>query len=197
MAAEGQGSWWEVGIDAVGLASFGYGRYLGKGIGRAAEVTKEAGAQATGQEAAERFITKTREVNEAIRANPNAGALDKKAATLAIRNLDRDAEQVAENAAQAAREAPEAEAGLLQRLAAGSKENADAFKGANEILAEHPGDRAVQDAAAEVRRLAGKGQMNWFVAAGVDGTDKALNQYWAGSYRGLKDYSTHGIGWLQ
>jgi hypothetical protein len=77
----------------------------------------------------------------------------------------------------------------------GSKENADAVEGANQILVEHPGDQAVQDAAAEVRRLAAKSRKNYLVAAGIDVTDKSL--HWSGSYRGAKDYFTAGIGWLQ
>jgi hypothetical protein len=199
MAAEGQGSWWEVGIDAVGLASFGYGRYLGKGIGRAAVVTKEAGAQATGQEAAARYITMTREKAAETMANRFATGAEKMGAERSLYSLDRDAAQIEYNAAQTAREAPEAEAGLFGRLAAGSKEDADAAKTANQILAKHPGDQAVQDAAADVRRLAAKGRKNWWVAAGVDGTDKSLNHYWAGSYRGFKgrEIFTAGIGWLQ
>lgn len=198
MAAEGQGSWWEVGIDAVGLASFGYGRYLGKGISRAAEVTKEAGAEAAGKEAAERYATMTRE-RLAQELKSTTDTVERRGIRQALQQVDEHAMQIGDNAAQAAREAPEAEAGVVGRVLAGSKENADALKNANKILTEHPGDRAVQDAAAEVRRLAGKGQKNWFVAAGADGTDKALNHYWAGSYRAFKQnhYFTHGIGWLQ
>jgi len=200
MAAEGQGSWWEAGVDAVGLASFGYGRFvLGKSLGRAAEVTKEAGAEATGQEAAQRFITQTREEAMQTFANKSATATAKFDAGQSLYTLDGDAAQVGYNAAQAAREAPESEAGLFQRLAAGSKEDANALEGANRAVAEHPGNQAVEGAAAEVRRIAAKGQKNWAFAAGLDGSDKTLNTYWAGSYRDFKEKAlfTHGIGWLQ
>jgi hypothetical protein len=196
MAAEGQGSWWEVGIDAAALASFGYGRYLGKGIGRAAEATKEAGAEAAGREAAERYATMTREqLTEQMESA--ASDAQRAAARRAYRRIDRDALRIADDAMQTARAAPETGAGLLQRLAAGSKEDADAVANASHLLAEHPGDPAVRDAAAQVRRLAAQGRKNWWVAAGLDTSDKALNRYWAGSYRGFKEHFTAGIGWLQ
>jgi hypothetical protein len=199
MAAEGEGSWWEVGIDAVALGTFGYGRFVGRGIGRAAEVAKEAGAKATGEEAAQRFITMTREEAAQTMANPLATSGDIADANSALFTLDKDAARFGQDAAQAAREAPEPEAGLLSRLHAGSKEDADAFKLARQVEAEHPGNQAVQDAAGEVRRLAAKGRKNWAVAAWVDGSDKALNKYWAGSYGNFKEQRifTHGIGWLE
>jgi hypothetical protein len=197
MAAEGEGSWWEVGLDAAGLASFGYGRFLSKGLGRAAETAKEAGAQATGRDAAERFTTMTREHANQVMADPTASTEERHVARQSIANLGRDAARVGDDAEQVALEAPEAEAGVFGRLVAGSKEDADAVQGTNEVLAKHPGDQAVQDAAAEVRRLAAKGRKNWLVAAGVDGTDKSVNHEWAGSYRGFKEKFTAGIGWLE
>jgi len=196
MAAEGQGSWWEVGIDAVALATGNDWRHLGKGIEQAAAVTKEAGAQAAGQEAAERFTAMTRERAATVLRDSKDPA-ERRLARSALKTLDQDAAQIRIDAAQAAREAPQAEANLGTRLLAGSEEDANALSNANRILAEHPGNEAVRDSAAEVRRLAAKGRKNWFVAAGLDGSDKALNHYWAGSYRGFKEHTTHGVGWLQ
>jgi hypothetical protein len=196
MAAEGQGSWLEVGIDAAALLSFGYGLRVSSGVGKAAEITKEAGAEAAGKEAAERYATMTREqLTQKLESTTDMA--ERRGIKVALRHVNVDATQFGDTAAQAAREAPEAEAGLGERLLAGSNENADAVKGAKQILAEHPGDKAVQDAAAHVRRLAAKGQRNYLVATGVDASDKALNRYWRGSYRGFKDHATHGIGWLQ
>jgi hypothetical protein len=197
MAAEGEGSLWEVGVDVVALGSFGAGRLASRSIGRAAEATKEVGAEATGQEAAARFITQTRE--EARAALAHGTEAERLGATGSLSNLDRNAAKIADDAERAAREAPEAEANVIGRLAAGDKEGADALENANRIAAEHPGNQAVQDAADEVRRLAARGRTNWAFAAGVDGTDKALNKYWAGSYREFKEKAafTHGIGWLQ
>jgi hypothetical protein len=197
MAAEGEGSWWDVGIDAVGLASFGYGRYMSKGLGRAARAAKQAGADATGREAAERFTTMTREQAARVMADPAAGTAERHVARQSIVNVGRDAARVGDDATRAALEAPETQANLARRLLAGSTEDADAVKGVSEIAAEHAGDTAVQDAAAEVRRLAAKGQRNWWVAAGLDASDKGVKlSPWSGSYRKATDRFTHGIGWL-
>jgi hypothetical protein len=198
MAAEGEGSWWDVGIDAVGLASFGYGRYVSKGLGRAARAAKQAGAQVSGRDAAERYITLTREQAGRVMADPASTEVEKHGARMSVRYAAQDAVRVYDEAAQRVLDAPEAKAGAFRRFVAGSKEDADAVKGAGDMLAEHPGHGAVRDAAAEVRRLAAKGQRNWLVAAGVDGTEKGVNlSPWSGSYRGFKQHFTAGIGWLE
>lgn len=67
LAAAGSGSWFDVGVDVVGLASFGVGRVVGKGLDSAVEglqSTLKGGAAVRASTKAMDFAKKTGGINE-------------------------------------------------------------------------------------------------------------------------------------
>jgi hypothetical protein len=186
LAAEGEGSWWEVGLDTLALASFGGGKILSKGLEHLAEHTRDAAAQAASREAAEQFRHTTEESIQKVLTDPASTTAERNAARRSYFHMDDGAAAVGQDAAQRVLEAPESTASVKQAYLAGAKDDARTINTITRLLGEHPGDQAVETAARNLRKLRWAGRTNVASATAIDLADKAAGQ-WSDSYGSFKE----------
>lgn len=122
LAASGNGSWADVGLDAFALATFGVGRFAAKGLRIARSTTRTAAAgvaHRTAREAFERSAAPLRRLNQGIRSRPytsGSSRLSRQMDDL----LDQQAREAGERAAREVEEAPRPQVTRKQVLRAGN-----------------------------------------------------------------------------
>jgi hypothetical protein len=195
--AEEGGSWFDVGLDAVGLLSFGGGKVIGRGLKATMEATRAEAAAADGARAA--AATREAVLKGLKSANPN----EAKAAREALAGLDKAARYAKEKAVRDVLEAPLAEAKFHQVLFAGSEEDVKLANTTKQLLADHPGNEAVKAAAKNLRRQVLTGRANYLGATALDFGDKGAklaadrtSWSWAHSYRDFQERFTLSEGTL-
>jgi hypothetical protein len=199
MAAEGEGSWFDVGLDVAAMASFGAGKALSKGLEGVVDATRGAAARAAGREAAEAVQsegTAIREAAEGVLADPASSLAEQVDANTDIDLVERTADRAKESAIRDVLEAPEATARKVHEFFAGAKDDAHLINTAKRLAAGHKGDPAVEYAARNLRKLTWAGRSNFATAVTLDAGDKITNPL-SSSYRGFKDRSKIAVGWLE
>ncbi|HEX3613909.1 MAG TPA: hypothetical protein VHU88_19635 [Sporichthyaceae bacterium] len=198
MAAEGEGSWFDVGLDVAAMASFGAGRALSKGLEGIVDATRGAAARAAEREAVESVQLEsaaTREAAERIIVDPASSDLELRTARSELFEIDGYARQAGEAAARDVLEAPEAAASRVHEFFAGAKDDAHLVNTGKRLASGHVGDPAVEYAARNLRKVTWAGRGVFAAATTIDLGDKGANQ-WSASYRGFKDSSKIAVGWL-
>jgi hypothetical protein len=160
----GDASLVEIGLDVVGLASFGAGKLISGSLEETFQATRTAAAEAARTDAA-----------DAVRAAESAGsATDRYAAQQLGYGAEARALAKGNIAAQRVMDAPSADVGFWRALWAGSREDAHYLNDTRNLLAEFSEDSAVKRAAAGLDRLSIAGKANWIPATLVDVNDKAV-----------------------
>jgi hypothetical protein len=199
MAAEGEGSWFDVGLDVAAMASFGAGKALSKGFEGILDATRGAAARAAEREAVEGVqleTAATREAAERVLADPTSSELEQQSASLDLARVDRQVERAGKEAVRGVLEAPKAAATRVQAFFHGAEDDAQLSNTAKRLASEHAGDPAVEYAARNLRKMTWAGRANFTTAATLDVGDKVTNSL-SGSYRGFKARSKIAVGWLE
>jgi hypothetical protein len=206
-ASEG-GSWFDVGLDAAGLASFGVGKLvISRGLEATMTETRAAAATAEGEEAAEAAREAGAAARDAARnalmEGSGATPAERQEAARTIEQFKQDVNAARQGAVREVEEAPLTEAKFHQVLAAGSPDDVRMANTTNQLLADHPGNQAVKNAAVKLRRQVWAGRANYLGATTLDLADKGAKQAaehtpwsWAHSYRDFSERWTLSEGAL-
>jgi hypothetical protein len=169
LAATGNGSWMDVALDVVALATFGMGKIASTGLRATEEASAEAGtrAAARGQRAFNRQLSGIERRIASGSGKARVQAIAERAAMRArpIR------------AAEFSRELRVAKAGVGARAAArfgGDSEMAKSLAAVNRARALLPNSAGVATASAKVGRYTALGMAGWSSGLAVTGTDKIM-----------------------
>jgi hypothetical protein len=159
----GDASLVEIGLDIAGLASFGAGKLISRGLEGTFQATRTAAAEAAGTDA------------EAVaRQAESAGSATDRYVAQHLGYADEARALAGGNiAAQRVMDAPSADVGFWRALWAGSREDAHYLNDTRNLLAEYSEEAAVKRAGAGLERLSVAGKANWIPATLVDVNDKA------------------------
>lgn len=190
LAASGNGSWLDVGLDIFALATFGAGRFISAGIRSTSTATRTAAtthARHTARAASLRASSTIRDAARQTLSSRTASASMKRGAEAVLERTGRQAARAGTRAAAEARHAPVATYGTSV-LEAGRTE-ARQINHTRRLLADFPAVQSVQQAGANIDRLALGGRAAWMSGVAVDGSDKlAEDIYRSPGYARLKEY---------
>jgi hypothetical protein len=170
-----KGARFDLGLDIFALGSLKAATSLTRGLGRTAEATREAAAQAAGREAAERVQISTQEEFDRVMTDPASTDIARNHAQGEMRGLDRRRARAWKDAASEVRDASETKAGLGSVVLAGEREAADSTADIRALRVHYGHDATVQQLAERGNRLATAGRVNFLTATGVDAADKATS----------------------
>jgi hypothetical protein len=186
-----KGALFEAGLDIVGVASFGAGKLVSRGLEGTFEATRGAAAAAASGEAAAGVraaeSTTIESANAVLRAETST-VLEKRTAARLLNSIEQRAIQAGDDAARTVVETPTAPVGLWKAVAAGSREDAHLINDTRLLATAYHGDAAVQDAASGLRALTLAGRANWMPATALDLGDKTARYMpYAGAYKRFED----------
>jgi hypothetical protein len=198
LAASGNGSWFDVGLDVFALATFGLGRVVTAEAKTVQASTREAAAVAAHRAARKEALQQTVAAREAAGralSRRTAGAAQKSAARATIDAAKRDASRAAAKAAEEVRRAPLAQVNRREAaLFGGDPEPAAHLKDARALRDRFPGSPKVQEAARDADRLHAWGRGTWAAGAAADGGDKIGSNLPGDRYSRVKQHFTLEVG---
>jgi uncharacterized membrane protein len=169
LAATGNGSWLDVAIDIVALATFGMGKFAGKGLQATEEATAEAGtrAAARGQRA---FNQELSGIERRIATGTGKARMEAIAERAALGSRPIRAAQVTKEL-QLARES----VGVRDALEfGGDKELAESLASIRRARVLLPNSGGVANASAAASHYANLGRAGWSTGLVVTGADKGV-----------------------
>lgn len=196
LAASGNGSWADVGLDIFALATFGLGKIATSGLRTAQVATRAAGTRAArgaAQTAARRSSHAARTAAGRTLSRPGASAAQRRAARRAIDAARREARQAGTRAARNVRNAPLASATRGNVVRAGN--NVDAARSYNDISAmrsRFPGNAGVQQASNSAGLNRNMNTGAWAAGTGADVGDKVGS--FVEPYNNAKNNFTREVG---
>jgi hypothetical protein len=186
-----KGALFEAGLDIVGIASFGSGKLISRGLGRTFEATQEAAAAAASGETAagvREAASTSAEWETAVRNAESGSMEEQQAARDYFRDVERSAEAVGNAESRAVFDTESANVGFLKALAAGSKDDAHLINDTKLLVATYGDDAAVQAAALPLSVWETAGQANWIPATALDLGDKTARfMPYGGAYKRYED----------
>ena len=202
LALSGDGSWADVGLDVLALATFGVGRIAAGGVKAAQAAARSAGAVKAGRVAASEARAATSAARSAAGAAAARGGPGARQAAAELRALQAQmrADMAAARAqARAAYEAADlGRVGPLDRILAGTDDDiARLASDARRIGAEFPNTAKVRDAVSKVAGPAfntarlgyGGAALTGVFSATMDATNSAFKPW-----KSLQDKWTHQVG---
>ncbi len=196
LAASGNGSWADVGLDLFALATFGLGKIATSGLRTAQVATRAAGTRAArsgAQTAAMHSSRVARTAAGRTLSRPGASAAQRRAARRSIDAARREARQAGTRAARNVRDAPLASATHGNVVRAGN--NVSAARSYNDISAMRsgfPGNVSVQQASNSAGLSRNMNTGAWATGTGADFGDKVGS--FAEPYNNAKNYFTREVG---
>ncbi|MFJ1586169.1 hypothetical protein ACIOC1_22985 [Streptomyces sp. NPDC088197] len=205
LAAAGDCSWLDVGMDIFGLLTMGIGGAALNGLKDVRAATKLAAQAAADERAAVTATRASRSVLDRSSATVNRRGSTAAARARArhVRNIAKAAaERAGRNAAVEEAATPMAEASQREAvLVGGDRETANLYKDVVRMRAAYPESAAVQRASQGAEGYKGTFQGTWIAATAVDGADKAVGDSDAlpekpdyGPYGAFKDRYTREVG---
>ncbi|MFJ4409770.1 hypothetical protein [Streptomyces sp. NPDC088910] len=205
LAAAGDCSWLDVGMDIFGLLTMGIGGAALNGLKDVRAATKLAAQAAADERAAVTATRASRSVLDRSSATVNRRGSTAAARARArhVRNIAKAAaERAGRNAAVEEAATPMAEASQREAvLVGGDRETANLYKDVVRMRAAYPESAAVQRASQGAEGYKGTFQGTWVVASAVDLVDKGVGSsdvfpFKPGSdrYGDFKDQFTHEVG---
>lgn len=189
LAASGNGSWFDVGLDVFALVTFGAGRFLSAGIRSTSASTRLAAtthARRTAIHASLRANHVTRQTAQQTLASPGASTAMRRGARTALERTTNQAARAGTRAAAEARHAPAAT--RLEAIRAAGWQEARQIKHTQHLLQGFPGVQSVQQAGHNIDRLARAGEAAWISGVTVDVADKVAEDFFeAPQYEQLKE----------
>ncbi len=189
LAASGNGSWFDVGLDVFALVTFGAGRFLSAGIRSTSASTRLAAtthARRTAIHASLRANHVTRQTAQQTLASPGASTAMRRGARAALERTTNQAARAGTRAAAEARHAPAAT--RLEAIRAAGWQEARQIKHTQHLLQGFPGVQSVQQAGHNIDRLARAGEAAWISGVTVDVADKVAEDFFeAPQYEQLKE----------
>lgn len=183
----------DLGLDVLALGSFGAAKLVAGRLGRTAEATRDAAAEAAGREAAQSMRIRTQEEYDRVMADPTSTPVAREAAQDGLDSGARSAAKAENDAASEVLATPESTANLGRVLLAGDREAADATADIEAMRIQHGEDMTVQRLAVKAHRLATAGRANFMAGTALDAADKtASNTDLKESYRGFKHWVVTG-----
>ncbi len=204
----GEGSWFDIGMDTVGLLTMGAGMQAAEELARIHSATKLAAEAAAEERATSIALGEERsDLDRTYRVTNRRS--ESRAAKAAARRLRAGIVNRAGLSGRAARQAehalPMAEASPLEALPfGGDRETANACKDIDRMRAVYADSHAVQTASRNAGVWRGASKASFLVGAGTDGIDKGLSKSdllsfkaWSGRYEDFKGQFkvTIGSGW--
>lgn len=194
LAATGNGSLVDVGIDVVALATFGIGGAYARGLRATRQATRAAGTRAAGKAAENAARAQTQSARTTLgRIAAGGSGSRSQAARSTIRALKAEARVARLQAAREFAEAPLANPTWAERWAARDLHMARDLKDVRAIVTRFPGSAPVAAAADDAERIASAARTNWKVGAGVDFSDKFFDEG-SPQYRAAKDRFVVEVG---
>jgi len=182
-----KGALFEAGLDIAGIASFGAGKLISRGLDRGFEATRAAAATAASGEAGaaqEAAIAAAKHTAE----DATRPVLEREAARMDAFRMERQIGKVESDAAKEIIERPAANISFREGLAAGSREDAHLINDTELLAKEFPNDARVHAAAAQVHAWKIAGRANWMPATALDLGDKTAKYMpYARAYKRFED----------
>jgi hypothetical protein len=186
LAASGNGSWFDVGLDFLALATFGTGRIAAQGLKGVHAATRRAATTAARREAKKQALKTSHAERAGLGRLLNARGVNagrRRGARKQIDAMHRNARRKGSAAAREVRNRPLAEATSSDAFKAGSDlGSARRWNDVNHLRAEFPTDPAVQQASRSAEAWRRTGQISYGWGTATDFGDK-----FAGDMFGRKD----------
>ncbi|MDJ0464404.1 hypothetical protein [Streptomyces sp. H27-C3] len=178
LAITGDGSWYDVGMDVLALATLGVGKIALKGLKGVQTATRSASSQAAGGAAkgsARAENAAGRAKSNSQRSNAKESKGNKRGADKANKRRDKQERNAARNAARKERQRELPEASQRNSVTAGGdKEFMSHYKDIQHMRAANPGNPAVQSASANAERYNARFRAAWGTGTAADGADKMV-----------------------
>lgn len=188
-----KGARFDLGLDIFALGSLSAAKRLTRGLGRTAEATREAAAQAAGREAADEVQIRTEAEFQTVMSDPASTQPVRQHAQKDLQELEQRRARASSDAAGEVLATPEPSAGLGHVLLAGEREAADSAAVIDTMRLRYGNDATVKRLADHGDRLVSAGRANFLTATGVDAADKIGNHTaLKKSYGGFKHWVVAG-----
>jgi hypothetical protein len=197
LAASGNGSWFDVGLDLFALATFGAGRFISMGIRNTSTATRTAASTYARHSARAASLRANNTIREAARrtlASRGASTSMRRGAQAALERTSRQAARAGTRAASEARHAPAAT--YVESVLAAGRTEARQINHTRRLITDFSGVQSLQQAGGQIDRLAYAGRGAWIAGAAVDSADKWLEDASESpGYESLKNHPAFHNEW--
>jgi hypothetical protein len=173
LALSGDGSWADLALDVVALATFGVGARLAKGMESAHAAARAGAARAAAAQAERAALAESRAVRTAAGEVASGSGARAAAARVTVRAAKAEARAAAARAAREVREVPLPKPGMGELWAAKEPSLAPRMMDVGSLRARFPGNARVMGAADAFDRGQSTNQKVWTTGAFADLGDKA------------------------